>query len=151
MAFLARTIGPFTERRSPRSPSLASLLGRNVFVGVEKGYATACFGEQEEELRDPRCARNWLIWKSHGIRPVFSVLTCHLNRLDLSPAGHMARSTRPAHSHRAPPNWHVTGSPPGFQTTDLTSEPSRFRRFGVARRHSRGRLEGHHKEAGQGQ
>jgi hypothetical protein len=59
---------PFTVH-SADPPDVLHNSHRNVFAGVGKGSAPASFGEQEEELRDPRGARDWLIWKSHGAHP----------------------------------------------------------------------------------
>jgi hypothetical protein len=138
----------FAPLHSADPPDVLHNSHTNVFAGVAKGSAPASFGEQEEELRDPRGARDWLIWKSHGAHP--SSRLSHVSLPDLTslgdPARHMAR--------RAPPNWFsccVTRSLPCLQTSARTSEPSKLCQFGVARRHSRGCLEGHPEEEGQGE
>jgi hypothetical protein len=72
LASLARTrciLPLYSTVHSADPPDVLHNSHRNVFAGVGKGSAPASFGEQEEELRDPRGARDWLIWKSHGAHP----------------------------------------------------------------------------------
>jgi hypothetical protein len=100
--------------------------------------------------RSAMCSERVLSEKSWS-RRLFYI---HLNRrpvLTDYPARHMARPTRPTYPRRAPPHWlsYVTRLP--RIPSSLTSEPGGFCRVVVAGRHSRGRVEGHPEEEGQGE